>query len=307
MKAPRSRASTTPTLGSVAREVGVDLSLVSRVLRGDEAARVSSHMRSSIVAAAQRQGYRPNRIARSLRTGRTSILGMLTPDITNPFHSMLFRGVEATARAAGYDTLLGDTGDSPARLRAVVNALAEGHVDGLLVATAMAQDDTVDWLRTIGLPFHLINRRRDTDGDPWVGPDDFQTGYLGGEHLLKLGHRRIALLAGDTAVWNHRQRLAGFRAALQDENPYNVYDGPATRQAGRDHVARLLQQRRAADRAVCASQTLLCEGALDGDPPGRAAYPARYLHRRLCRRRGGGRHQHRRARSQPLARRRRSA
>jgi LacI family transcriptional regulator len=204
------------TLAEIARQVGVHVSLVSRVLRDDASAKLSEAKRAQILAVAKATGYRPNRLGRSLRTGRTSIIGMLTPDITNPFHAVLFRGVEAAAAALGYDTILCNTDNSPERVKKMVSVLSEGHVDGLLVATAKADDDSVDWLARAGLPYVLVNRRRDNDDDPWIGPDDVQTGWLGASHLLSLGHRRVAFLLLDLDLGNTRLRLAGIKAALKD-------------------------------------------------------------------------------------------
>ena len=206
------------TLAEIAKKVGVHVSLVSRVLRDDASAKLSSAKRTQIHDVAKATGYRPNRLGRSLRTGRTSIIGMLTPDITNPFHAILFRGVEAVAAAAGYDTILCNTDNSPERVKNVVSVLSEGHVDGILVATAKVDDDSVDWLAKAGLPYVLVNRRRDSDDDPWIGPDDFQTGWLGASHLLALGHRRMAFLLLDLDLGNHRLRLAGIKAALDEYN-----------------------------------------------------------------------------------------
>jgi LacI family transcriptional regulator len=204
------------TLAAIAKEVGVHVSLVSRVLRNDASAKLSAEKRAQILAVAKATGYRPNRLGRSLRTGHTSIIGMLTPDITNPFHAFLFQGVEAAAAAAGYSTILCNTDNSPERVKEMVSILSEGHVDGILVATAKADDDSVDWLAKAAVPFVLVNRRRDKADDPWIGPDDFQTGWLGASHLLALGHRRIAFLLLDLDLGNNRLRLAGIRAALDE-------------------------------------------------------------------------------------------
>ena len=167
--------------------VEVDVSLVSRVLRGDPKARISDEKREKILSIARSTNYRPNRMARSLRTRRMKILAMLTPDITNPFHSFLFRAVERTASAEGYDVILCNTDDSAARFK-------EGRHDPFGRACRWASDraaqhtdPTIDRLRKQGLPFVLINRRRDGNADPWIGPDDFRTGWLGGHHLAKLG------------------------------------------------------------------------------------------------------------------------
>ena len=204
------------TLSAIAKQVGVDPSLVSKVLNGDASARISEAKRAMVLKIAAENGYRPNRLGRSLRTGRTFLLGMLTPDITNPFHSVLFRGVEEVAIAAGYDTVLCNTDDNPERCRKLVSVLAEGHIDALIVGSARADDQSVEWLRGARVPYLLLNRRTSDDLDPWVGPDDFQAGRLGCEHLVALGHRRIAFLMSDLAVWNHRRRVDGFLAALED-------------------------------------------------------------------------------------------
>jgi LacI family transcriptional regulator len=232
------------TLAEIARQVGVDVSLVSRVLRDDAGAKLSPTKRAQILEIAKATGYRPNRLGRSLRTGRTSIIGMLTPDITNAFHAVLFRGVEAAAAAAGYDTILCNTDDSPERFKEVVSVLSEGHVDGILVATARANDETIDWLAKAGVPHLLVNRRRERDDELWIGPDDFQTGFLGASHLLGLGHRRIAFLLLDLEVGNNILRLAGIRAALEafdcDPDQCRINTDVRDRASGKRYVRELL-------------------------------------------------------------------
>ncbi len=128
--------------------VGVHFSLVSRVLRSDPSARLSDEKRAEILAVAKELGYRPNRLARSLRARKSNILAMLVPDITNSFHAVMFRGVEAEAHAKGYNVILCDTDDDDDRFRSLVRLLSEGHVDGLLVASAKNDDTTIDWLKS---------------------------------------------------------------------------------------------------------------------------------------------------------------
>lgn len=204
------------TLAEIARQVGVDVSLVSRVLRDDASAKLSPAKRAQIHEVARATGYRPNRLGRSLRTGRTSIIGVLMPGMTNALQAVLFHGVESAAAAAGYETILCNTDDSPERFKELVSVLSEGHVDGILAATARANDESIDWLAKAGVPYLLVNRRRDQDDPLWVGPDDFQIGYLGARHLLELGHRRIAFLLSDLEVGNNIHRLAGIKAALKE-------------------------------------------------------------------------------------------
>ena len=108
-----------PTLRSLAEELGVHPSLISRVLRDDPGVRVSGEVRARVVELATKAGYRPNRVGRSFRTRETQILGMLTPDITNSFHSRLFRSVETVAAGAGVNIILSNTDDDPGRLRRI--------------------------------------------------------------------------------------------------------------------------------------------------------------------------------------------
>jgi LacI family transcriptional regulator len=255
------------TLAEIARQVGVDVSLVSRVLRDDASAKLSPTKRAQILEVAKATGYRPNRLGRSLRTGRTSIIGMLSPDIANVNHAVMFRGIEAAAAAAGYDTILTNTEDSPERLKEVISVLSEGHVDGLLVATAKANDETMDWLAKSGVPYLLVNLRRDQDDDLWIGPDDFQAGRLGAGHLLELGHRRIAFLLPDLDVGNHLHRFAGIKAALAefdcDPEQCWIKTDIGDRAAWKRYVQELLRLPRGErPTAICALQTMLADAVV---------------------------------------------
>lgn len=255
------------TLHSVAERAGVHYSLVSRVLRGDPSARVALDKRSHILAVAKELGYVPNRVARSLQARQTRILAMLVPDITNPFHAVMFRGVEAAALARGYSVILCDTDDDDARFRQLVGVLSEGHVDGLLVASAKHDDETIDWLHARRLPFVLMNRRRESGADPWVGPDDSQMGLLGAQHLAERGHSRILLLMGDLNIDNMRRRARGFfdawaRLGLR-ESDVMVRSGLVSHEQARTTVAAHVPQMRSGEvTAVFALNTMASHGAL---------------------------------------------
>jgi LacI family transcriptional regulator len=204
----------TVTLRDLARQAGVDPSTVSRVLNRDPGVRISEGTRARILAVAAATGYRPNRVARSLKLRRTRIIGMLIPDVTNPLFSALFRAVDDAAGDAGYHVILCNTDDRARRLEEHLDALGEGHVDGLLIATARRNDPVVGTLRRRGLPFVLVNRRRDDPADVWVVPDDRQAAHLAVAHLVGLGHRRIAHLGGSAEVSRSAARLSGFQEAM---------------------------------------------------------------------------------------------
>lgn len=256
------------SLVSIAKEVGVDPSLVSRVLRSDPSARISPKKRAHILEVVERTGYRPNRVAQSLRMRHTHILAMLTPDITNPFHSWLFRAVEARANRSGYNVILCNTDDDPDRSIKVVSTLCDGHIDGILFATAREKDPSIDLLRRRGIPYVLMNRRRRDEDDPWFGTDSTRVGRIGGEHLVGLGHRRIAYFDGDMTVEQIAGRREGFYQMMAGAglsiDPDLVSTGLATRKEARNAMERVLglsPQRR--PTAVFVPRTILVDGVMD--------------------------------------------
>jgi LacI family transcriptional regulator len=160
-------------------------------------------------------GYRPNRLARSLKLQRTNVVGMLIPDITNPLFSALFRAIDEVAYATGYQVILCNTEDKETRLQQQLEVLSEGHVDGIVVTTAHRNDPMIEMLRKRHVPYILVSRRRDNSEDWWIVPDDEQGAWLAVEHLVGLGHRRIAHIAGSSEVSRAVDRLRGYKEAME--------------------------------------------------------------------------------------------
>jgi LacI family transcriptional regulator len=242
--APADPAPHPVTLRQLAQQVGVDPSTASRVLNRDPGLRIAAATRARILDAAAAAGYRPNRLARSLKLQRTGIVGMLIPDVTNPVFSALFRAVDDAASAAGYHVILCNTDDTVHRLEEHLDTLSEGHVDGLLVATAHRDDPALDTLPGRRLPYVLMHRRRNNPSDSWIVPDDRQAAHLVVEHLRRLGHRRIAHIAGSAAVSRSATRRDGFQKALEaaglDQSLWVAAAGDVDEIAGELGLAQLL-------------------------------------------------------------------
>ena len=170
--------------------------------------------RRKVQAAVERLGYRPSVLARGLRTRRTSTLGMLVPDITNPFFPPIIRGAEEAARARGYELVLCNTDDSPEREDASLRLLRERQADGLLIATSRMADATLDTVRRERFPFVLVNRGSRVAADLAVEVDNERAARSVVDHLVALGHRRIAHIAGPLSTTTGAERAAGFREAL---------------------------------------------------------------------------------------------
>ncbi len=209
----RSPGRTAVTLKELAARLGVHPSTVSRVANTDPSLRVAAETRDRIEALLHETGYRPNGIARSLKLRQAFVLGMIVPDVTNPFFAVMYRGIEDASLPRGYSVILCNTDGSPDRERAQLSMLLERRVDGLILASAYLQDPSVWRLRAEGIPHVLVNRYSDPD-DPFVGPDDEAGASLVTEHLIELGHTRIGHLSGPRHVSTSVLRRRGYRRAL---------------------------------------------------------------------------------------------
>ncbi len=240
---------TKPTLKSLSNLLGLHPSLISRVLRGASDARVSDEKRQLIIDTARQVGYRPDRMGRSLKFRSSKIVAVLTPDITNPFHSLLFRGAESAARLAGYQVILCHVDDAVANGLELMESVTQGLVDGVLVACAWTPDPRLKALKTAGLPYVLINRPSGDAGDVQFVPDDVETGRLAAQALIERGHRRIVALFSDLRIGNMKGRRDSFAEFLRELDPrcvLTVFDGITQKSELRRLCAQLMSG--AADR-----------------------------------------------------------
>ncbi|MGZ3672798.1 MAG: LacI family DNA-binding transcriptional regulator [Ktedonobacterales bacterium] len=205
----------TMTLKELGRLAGVHPSTVARVLNDDPRQRVSEAVRVRILALAHEHGYRPNHLARSLRMKRSFVVGTVIPDIANPFFAILFRGIEDALAASGYSVIMANTDDEPAREQRSIEMLRGRQVDGLLLATARREDPTIAALTAAGFPFVLVNRHTDPIRGNAVVPNDYAGAASGVEHLIALGHRRIAHIAGSDDMSTGHTRRRGYVDTIQ--------------------------------------------------------------------------------------------
>jgi len=204
---PRKKRS---TVRDVARQAGVDPSIVSRVLNG-EVGRVSAETRDRIEAAARELGYRVNALARSLSLGKTSTLGVLAPSVTNPGYAEMLAGVEQGAAQHGYVLLTASTHEDDDTMIAQIERM-ENRVDGILMASARRGSRAVTALSHGSIPFVLVNRA-ESDHYSVVG-DDAEAARIATAHLVALEHERIAFVTGSDTIDTLARRKAGYREAM---------------------------------------------------------------------------------------------
>ena len=236
----------TARLADVAKAAGVGTSIVSRVLNSDPTVSIRPETRERILEAARRLNYRPNALGRGLKLARTMTLGLVV-NLDYGEVGEIVSAVERRAADADYTTLIADAkafverGDTYRRL------LFEGRVDGLLIASGLANDELVRELSGKGVPFVLLNRRL-AGVEPSVTVDDALGARIGVEYLLRLGHRRIGYIAGPEYADVARRRLKGVRGALRDAGlrlpEGQLVHGALAEDAGYDAMERLVGARR---------------------------------------------------------------
>lgn len=237
---PGAKTATRPTLLDVARMAGVSPATVSRALARPDVVRAAT--RDRIQETVRALGYRPNQGARSLAGDRWDAIGVIVPDITNPFFAALVRGASATAAEHGKVCLLAETGGGATAEVDVVASLA-ARVDGLVVAASTASAAELQDAAA-GRAIVLVNRR--ATGLPSVIIDQRAIVALGLEHLRSLGHRRIAVATGPAGYWSSRRRRdalaehADLDLVVLPPGSATASDGPAILDAVREARASAL-------------------------------------------------------------------
>jgi len=205
----------TPGLKDVAEAAGVHIATASRALDDRRAAMVKPETVDRVRRAAADLGYRVNRMARGLKMSRSFTIGMLVPDITNPFFPPIVRGADDCLAEAGYTLVLGNTDNDEAKERRHITGMLERQVDGFLLAMARRRDPLVEELKKGSVAMVLVNRTIDRGGVSAVIPDDEAGMTLAVEHLHGLGHRRIAHVAGPADTSTGARRAAGFASTMK--------------------------------------------------------------------------------------------
>jgi LacI family transcriptional regulator len=228
-----------PTIRDVAERAGVHPATASRALNPALPGRIAEPTASNVRAAARELGYAPDPTARSLRTRRSGIVGVVIPDLTNPVLPPIVRGVEETLWRAGLASLVADTDNDAEREAVAVRELQARRCEGLVIASATRDSATVRALADDGMAAVLVTRDVDHAGLCFVGGDDAAGVHAALRHLIDLGHERIGYLAGPPDLSTTRTRLRAVRRTMAAAGlsrdlivgPSDAYTIPAGRRA----------------------------------------------------------------------------
>ena len=264
-RSKRKQASSRVTIRDVAARAGVNMSTVSRALNPEARHLISDEAVVRVIEAAKDLGYRQNKLASALTSGRSQVIGVLLPDIENAVFPPIVRGVEERLAAAGYAVLIANASGTASERERILEQMFGRQVDGLVVATASRDDQVVRRCILEQVPVVLVNRGEDHRLAPEVVNDDFYSMQLAVDHLVALGHRRIAHVSGPLSLATGYARWQGVQIAAQRcrlPAPAMVEAGEYTRDAGRIACTELLKRHRAST-AIVASNDLLALGCYD--------------------------------------------
>ncbi len=208
-------------LKQVAEVAGVSVSTVSRVLNGKTY--VSDETRRIVNEAINQTNYQPNVLAQSLKKGRSNTICLLIPSIENLIFPEITRGVEDVARQNGIRVFLCNSGEEVEVEKGYIEDMKMRWIDGFIICSIFRDANHIRGLRAQGYPVVLINRYNEQDVGviDTVTSDNFKIGYDGTQYLIGTGHRRIALAQGRENLLLYRERLRGYRKALEDNGiPY---------------------------------------------------------------------------------------
>ena len=254
------------TLRTIAETAGVHVSTVSRILNnqlGDSQHTAAPDTVERVLAVAAALRYTPNPSAKSLRTRRSSHIGVLVPTLTDIVLATIYEGIEEAAERHGYSTFVTNSQDDPGRRERQTATMLARHPDAMIFGDADFHSDFLARQRRKGVPFCLVSRR--VEGFLSVTTDDYRGGQLAAEHLLDLGLVRAAVLAGKPFASTAIDRTAGFldtfRSAGHPIADHLILYGPFDTTGGREAMQAVLSTQRRLD-AVFATNDFAAIGAM---------------------------------------------
>jgi LacI family transcriptional regulator len=205
------------SIKDIANEVGVSTTTVSFVLNGKaKEKRISEDLKNEILKIASRLNYRPNQIARGLRTGQTHTLGLIVEDISNPFFANLAKVVEEEADKFGYTVMFCCTENSEAKASSLINMLKHRQMDGFIITPTPGMEEDIRKLTLERRPLVLIDRYFPGLDSSYVTVDNFRGAYEATRYLVNKGYKKIGLITLESEQVQMEKRHEGYLRALRD-------------------------------------------------------------------------------------------
>ena len=250
------------TIHDVAKQAGVAPITVSRVI--NNSGYISDKTREKVQKAINELGYVPNVLARSLKSKRTNTLALVFTDITNPFFTILARGVEDTASESGFNVIFCNTDESQEKEDTYIQLLLQKQVDGILLVPAVSSSKSIDLIQEQKTPLVVLDRRVPHTNVDVVRGDSDGGAYQLTQHLINLGHKRITILSGPREVSTAEDRFQGYKRAMEDNGLsefVQCHYGGFSQESGKK-LARQVFSKQPNPTAIFAANNLIALGTL---------------------------------------------
>lgn len=247
------------SIKDVAREAGVSIATVSRVLNDVDV--VNEETKKKVIDAINKLGYRPNIVARSLKTQRTKTIGIVIPDISNQFYPEIVRGAEDGANIYDYNIMLCNTDLDSNKEKEYLKVLKEKMVDGVLYMSASLDEEVIALIKELQLPVVLVETRDEKADFPSVTIDNKKASKEAVEYLLNKGNKNVAYIGARAGAFNaSAERYVGYRTALEDQGMAVDEDlvhlaGLKTKD-GNEGMQKVLETGKKFDAVFCASDEI---------------------------------------------------
>lgn len=251
------------TIYDIAKAAGVSIATVSKVI--NETGRISAETRERVKEIMQEMDYQPSVVAAALTGKSTFTIGLLIPDLANPFYAEIARAVEDRGQELGFNLVMCSTDNKPSKEAQYISLLKQKKVDGIIVSTGFSEEALLQSLIEQHIPIALLARDMPSLEADSVKVDDAWGGYRAVSHLIELGHRRIAVIAENLKLANMRERVQGYCRALSeadipfDDELVEVSDFSA--EGAKDCAYRLLERPKP-PTAIFACNDLLATGVI---------------------------------------------
>jgi len=209
------------TLKDVAKKANLHSSTVSRVLRGEKKLRVSDETRKRVFDAAEELHYSPNQTARTLRMQKSFLIGLIVPDIANPFFARVARSIEIQGFERGYTVIVCNTDEKQEKEDKFIDTLLSRGIDGLIIAPVQDSTEQIQKLVERKFPLVLFDRDFDDIKTNSVLTNNFEASYDAVKLLAEKGSKRVAFVSGRRKIYTTQQRLEGYKKAVKDLNLEN--------------------------------------------------------------------------------------
>ncbi|WP_163409850.1 LacI family DNA-binding transcriptional regulator [Flavobacterium ajazii] len=253
------------TISDIAKELGIAPATVSRALSNHP--EISASTKKKVKSVAERMDYRPNKMASSLRSGKTKLIGVLIPTAEHLFFGSVIHGISNLASQHGYDVLIYQSNESEEFEKKGIDTFIGARVDGILASISKNTTDFSHFesAKEKNIPIAFFDRTNDTLGISSVCIDDYLGGFMATESLIKSGYKRIAHISGPLHIKAFTERIRGYKAALKQHNidfeNNLIYNGDISIEAGRKGVEYFLNLENKPD-AIFAVEDFTALGAL---------------------------------------------